>query len=260
VEPLGKNIGGYRGETLDLPAVLRDLEQAAASHHWQGDIIPLDYGAAAPPSRFIAYRRPAASPRLRLYLSAGIHGDEPAGPLAALQLLREDRWPTDAALWFCPCLNPTGFPLSRRENVLGIDINRDYRHFESAEARAHVAWLQDQPPFDLGICLHEDWESRGFYVYELNPGRRPSLAAAIVAAVARVCPIERAPLIDNWPADNGVIRPRLNPEDRPRWAEAIYLITQKTRLTCTLEAPSDFPLPTRVAALVTGVRAILAAL
>jgi hypothetical protein len=72
-----------------------------------------------------------------------------------------------------------------------------------------------------------------------------------------VCPIESAVLVDNWPAENGVIRPRLNPAERPLWPESLHLITHKTRRSYTLEAPSDFPLPIRVTALVTAVRAAL---
>jgi hypothetical protein len=46
--------------------------------------------------------------------------------------------------------------------------------------------------------------------------------------------------------------------DRPQWPEAVYLVTQnKTRLSYTFEAPSDFPLPVRVAALGAAVRAAL---
>jgi protein MpaA len=257
VERLAKNIGGYRGETIDIAKVLRDIAQAVAGKNWARDIVPLPSGTAAQPLDFIAYRRLTKSARNRVYLSTGIHGDEPAGPLAALQLLQEDRWPADTAIWLCPCLNPTGFPLNRRENFRGIDLNRDYRHFKSEEARAHVDWLQRQPRFDITLCMHEDWESRGFYVYEVNPDQRPSLAGKIVEAVAKVCPIESARRIDNWPAENGVIRPNVNLAERPQWPEALYLITQKTRLGYTLEAPSDFPMPARVAALVAGVRAVL---
>ncbi|MGD0813324.1 MAG: M14 family metallocarboxypeptidase [Verrucomicrobiota bacterium] len=260
MERLGKNIGGYRGETLDLPMVLREMEKAAAAKHWARDIVPLDSKSAAQPLNFIAWRRPVESTRKCVYLSAGIHGDEPAGPLAALQLLQEDLWPADMAIWFCPCLNPTGFLLNRRENSQGIDLNRDYRHLQSAETRAHVSWLKQQPGFDLSLCLHEDWESHGFYLYELNPDQRSSLAAGIVEAVSEVCPIERAPMIDTWPAENGVIRPRVNPAERPQWPESLHLITYKTRQSYTFEAPSDFPLPGRVAALVTAVRAALRAL
>jgi protein MpaA len=257
VERLKKNIGGYRGETIGLPKVLREIEQAAAEKKWACDIVPLPSSTAEQPLDFIAYRRQPDSARNRIYLSTGIHGDEPAGPLAALQLLQEDRWPADAAIWLCPCLNPTGLSLNRRENFQGIDLNRDYRHLQSEEARAHIAWLQQQPRFDITLCLHEDWESQGFYVYEVNPDQRPSLAGKIIEAVAKVCPIESAPLVDNWPAEKGVIRPNVNPAERPQWPEALYLVTNKTRLGYTMEAPSDFPLPIRVTALVTAVRAVL---
>jgi hypothetical protein len=61
--------------------------------------------------------------------------------------------------------------------------------------------------------------------------------------------VDTSPVIEDWPAQNGVIRPNLNPAERPQWPEAIYLITHKTRQSYTMEAPSDFPLPARVAAL-----------
>ena len=257
MERLKKNIGGYCGETIDIQKVLREIEQAVAGKNWARDIVPLPFGAAAQPQNFIAYRRQTESARTRFYLSTGIHGDEPAGPLAALQLLQEDRWPADAAIWLCPCLNPTGLSLNRRENFQGIDLNRDYRHLQSEEVRAHVNWLQQQPSFDMSLCMHEDWESNGFYVYEVNPEQRPSLSSKIIEAVAKVCTIESAQLIDNWPAENGVIQPNVKPAERPQWPEALYLITNKSRLSYTLEAPSDFSLPTRVAALVTAVRVVL---
>lgn len=238
----GKNIGGYFGEPIDIQNVLAHIEIAATARKWKRDPI------------FLAYHRESPSSRVRVYLSAGIHGDEPAGPLAALQLFQDDSWPGDVALWICPCLNPSGFPLNRRENAQGIDLNRDYRHLESQEVRAHIEWLQRQPSFDLTLCLHEDWESNGFYLYEVNPAGRPSLAEKIIEAVSQVCPIDTSPVIETWDASAGVIRPQLNPQDRPRWPEAAYLITHNTSLGYTLEAPSDFPLATRVVALATAVK------
>jgi predicted deacylase len=245
---LGKNIGGYHGQTIDIQEVLRQIARAVAGKNWVRD------------ADFPALRRPNPAARVHVYISTGIHGDEPAGPLAALRLLQEDPWPDDAAIWLCPCLNPTGFPLNRRENASGIDLNRDYRHLQSPEVRAHIDWLQRQPRFDLALCLHEDWEAAGFYVYETNPDHRPSFADKMIEAASKVCPVDTSSVIENWPAQNGVIRPNINPADRPRWPEAIYLITQKTRQSYTLEAPSDYPLPARVAALAAAVRAVLAAL
>jgi murein peptide amidase A len=254
MQRLGKNHDGYHGETIDIRAVLRDIETAARQHGWTAE----PFGQQGEFNLLALHRtcRDEAK-RRRIYLSAGIHGDEPAGPLAALRLLQENQWPENAELWFCPCLNPAGFDLNRRENAGGKDLNRDYRHLETAEVRAHIAWLERQPQFDLCLCLHEDWESQGFYVYELNPENRPSLAEAMIARIAKVCPIDPSALIEGREASNGIIRPNLDPATRPQWAEAFYLIVNKTRLSCTLEAPSDFPLLPRVNALVTGVQAAL---
>jgi predicted deacylase len=249
MQRLGKNIGGYHGETIEIQEVLREIGLAAEEGNWTRDFVP---GLV----EFTAYRRQVASPRRRVYISTGTHGDEPAGPLAMLQLLRENQWPDDVALWVCPCLNPTGFPLNRRENSGGIDLNRDYRHLQSAEVRAHVEWLREQPGFDLSLCLHEDWESGGFYLYELNAAGCPSHAERIVESVAAVCPIDPSPVIEKWPAQHGIIRPAIKPSERPLWPESLYLVSQdKTQLGYTFEAPSDFALAVRVAALVTAVRA-----
>lgn len=257
MQPLGKNIGGYRGEQIDIQNVLQQIEETIAQKNWIRDQVKLSSPDGKREINFIAYRRSVATARNLIYLSTGIHGDEPAGPLAVLQLLQENHWPKDAAIWLCPCLNLTGFPLNRRENVEGIDLNRDYRHLQTAEVRTHVGWLEQQPTFDVTLCLHEDWEAKGFYVYEQNPDKRASFADKIIEGVARVCPIDRSEEIDGWPAQNGVIRPNVKPVDRPQWAEALYLISNKTRLGYTLEAPSDFPLATRVAAQVVAVRAVL---
>jgi hypothetical protein len=193
----------------------------------------------------------------RIYLSAGIHGDEPAGPLALRQLLQEDPWPDNANLWVCPCLNPSGFELGRRENSDGIDLNRQYLDPSVAETKAHVDWLTRQPSFDLCLCLHEDWESYGFYLYELNPDNYPSLSDAILSRARQACPVDNSELIEGRPAHSGVIRPSMDPRSRPQWPESFFLLTYKTRLSYTLEAPSDFPLSVRVAALVEGVKGAL---
>lgn len=258
MQRLGKNHGAYRGETINIKSVLHDLEVAARAHDWS----LVNFHSQAD-FNWLALHRPASrTPHLasRIYISTGIHGDEPAGPLVALRLLRENCWPDAAEIVLLPCLNPTGFVLNRRENEQGIDLNRDYRHLQSDEIRAHVAWLESQPPFDLCLCLHEDWESHGFYIYELNPDHRPSLAEAVVAGVEKVCPIDHSEVIEGREARGGIIRPNIDPRSRPQWPEAFWLLTHKTGLSYTLEAPSDFPLQVRIDALVSGVKAALACL
>lgn len=256
MQRLGKNSGGYFGETIAIAEVLRACATAAQAHGWVVEEIPVASGASLSAFKRLGLHSSATWAQ-RIYLSAGIHGDEPAGPLAALRLLEENRWPPNLDLWFCPCLNRSGFELNRRENLRGIDLNRDYLHLQSDEIRAHVAWLEKQPTFDLSLCLHEDWEAHGFYVYELNLEHRRSLAESIVAAAEKVCPIDLSETIEGRPAKNGIIRPETDPRSRPQWPEAFYLVSHKTRLSYTLEAPSDFALSVRVNALVAGVNAAL---
>lgn len=255
MQRLGKNTGGYFGETLDIRAVLAEIQRVAREHHWESETFHSEQNFD-----LMAFTRASrATPNAgRVYLSTGIHGDEPAGPLAALRLLRENQWPAAAELVFIPCLNPVGFANNTRENGQRIDLNRDYLQPQAEEVRAHIGWLEKQAAFDLCLCLHEDWEAHGFYVYELNPDSKPSRAEAIVAGVAGVCPIDQSALIEGREAHDGIIRPAIDPTLRPQWPEAFWLLQHKTRLSYTLEAPSDFPLQTRIAALVAGVNAALA--
>lgn len=186
-------------------------------------------------------------PRPRIYLSAGIHGDEPAPPLALLRLLERGFFDARAVWFVCPLLNPVGLAASTRENAGGLDLNRDYRHLVSAEIRAHIVWLQRQPPFDLALCLHEDWEAKGFYLYELNRSGQPGLADAIIEAVRAVGPIDLSEQIDGRPASGGIIRP---PGDRTlleQWPEAVYLHVHHTRTSYGFETASGFPLEERIA-------------
>jgi hypothetical protein len=249
---LGKNLGGYLGEVIDIRVVLREIEIAAQKNNWASETF-FEIGGF---KLLALHRLSKIENAKRIYISAGIHGDEPAGPLAALKLLQENYWPEDAEIFLLPCLNPIGFTLNSRENSSGIDLNRDYRNPKSAEVRAHIAWLERQPKFDFYFCLHEDWESHGFYLYEPNFNEKFSLAEKIIATVEKVCPIDRSEMIEGRPAKNGIIRPTVLPE-RLDWPEAFYLITHKTRQGYTLEAPSDFPLAIRVNALVAAVKAAL---
>lgn len=251
MERLGKNQGRYHGETIDIDQVQHEIHRLAITAGWTCDEF-----LNLPEITLRAYRRPVVGAQKNLYISAGIHGDEPSGPLAVLQLVAEDQWPL-VNLWLVPLLNPTGFRLNTRENAAGIDLNRNYRHITAPEVRAHTQWLASQPEFDLTLLLHEDWEANGFYVYELNPESRPTFAEPMIDAVRSLCPIETAELVDNFVCRAGVIRPAFNPQERPQWAEAIYLAINKSHQSYTLETPSDYPLPFRVQAHVAAVREVL---
>ncbi|HAM71742.1 MAG TPA: succinylglutamate desuccinylase [Verrucomicrobiales bacterium] len=247
---VGRNAGGYGGERLDPDALIARLSPLAASRGWIPDPIVVEGQGPVP-----AWVRTSPAARWNLYLSSGIHGDEPAGPLAVERLLAEERWPVGFNLWVVPCLNPEGFRRNTREDGSGIDLNRDYRNPRTATVRGHLEWFSRQPAFDLTLVLHEDWESNGFYVYELNPDGRPSLAPAMVEAVARVCPVDHGETIDGRAASGGMIRfVGGGIPDRIDWPESLYLVHHKTRLSYTMEAPSDFVMEARIQALVAAVR------
>ena len=238
-------------QMIYIDSVLGEVHQSALQHGWHSETFLKDEDY-----ELRAYHRRTVGAKTNLYLSTGIHGDEPSGPLALLQLLKENDWP-EANLWLVPCVNPTGFRANTRENAHGIDLNRDYRHQNSAEVRAHVEWLKRQPAFQLTLVLHEDWESNGFYVYELNPRNKRSLAADIIESVRQICPIESAELVDNWECRAGIITPNVDPMERPQWAESLWLIVNHTEQSYTLETPSDFALDLRVKAHLTAVRGAL---
>jgi hypothetical protein len=85
---LRKNISSYLGETIDIDAVLSDCLAAAKTHGWSIEEIPVPQK----PSLFALTRSPSriTNHASRIYISTGIHGDEPAGPLGVRQLLQEN--------------------------------------------------------------------------------------------------------------------------------------------------------------------------
>lgn len=240
---LFRNKGKYCGEGIDISAVLRDIEKGCLDSGWEKTPV-LESQALG----IAAYVRRVKLPRTKVYISSGMHGDEPAGPLALRQMVLDNRWPADVEIWMVPCLNPTAFPLNQRENSAGFDLNRDYKNTQQPEIRAHIAWLNHCPEFEFSVLIHEDWESDGYYLYELNPDRQVSMADSVIKAVRTVCPIQSDGVVDDWHASGGIIRPEVDPDERPAWPEAIYLTRTKSRLGYTLEAPSDFELRDRVEA------------
>lgn len=202
----------------------------------------------------MGWERAAAGPRV--YLSAGIHGDEPAGPLALLELLKAGVFGPGCHWLLCPALNPDGLAAGSRGNRDGLDLNRDYWKRRTPEVRAHAAWLETQPAPDLFLSLHEDWEAAGFYFYEINLGRdEPQRARAIIEAVRPCCGPEPGPQIDGHQArDEGWIYHEAEADVPHGWPEAIFLAKHGCPLSFTFETPSHLALERRVAALMAAVR------
>lgn len=208
----------------------------------------------------VAWERPGDGPRV--YLSAGIHGDEPAGPLALLELLRAGFFTADFHWSLCPALNPSGLLAATRENVSGVDLNRDYWLRGSPEVIAHAVWLDALHTPDIFISLHEDWETTGFYFYEINlRDDEPQRARHILHAVSPWFPPETGPEIDGHEVrEDGWIYHAAEPDLPEGWPEAIYLAKKGCPLSFTFETPSHAALDLRVAAHAAAVQAACARL
>lgn len=189
------------------------------------------------------------------YVSAGIHGDEPAGPLAVLELVRAGRLAEGVEWVLLPALNPHGLVRGRREGSTGADLNRDFRNPACPETRLMRAWVERQPVFDAAVCLHEDWEAAGFYLYELGPDR--GLGVRMRDAAARAGPLEAAAQIDGRPvAETAILRPEGNPSRREQWPESLFLASRGVPAGFTVETASIRPIGERVAQLVAAVEAL----
>ncbi|MBC2607686.1 M14 family metallopeptidase [Pelagicoccus albus] len=188
-------------------------------------------------------------PPLRLYLSSGIHGDEPAGPLALLELLESGLLPRDTDIAIVPLINPTGIKAKKRENDNGWDLNRDFRYPKNPETQAVREFIISQAPFHLSVALHEDWESSGFYMYCITPDGDDRLPRKILNEVKKEGPLEPETEIDGHPAENGLItRPAdFDLEGRDDWPEAFLLYERSEHVHITTESASSAQLRIRIA-------------
>lgn len=208
-------------------------------------------GLPAAPFPLLSIRIPSADnggvPR-RVVITAGIHGDEPAGVEAVTRLIETPQeWsprlaPFDVTIF--PCLNPTGFSCNSRTNGAGIDLNRTFDQadppLETGLIKTRLAANGRHPAFDAAIEFHEDSDGQGFYLYELATAL-PHIGDDVVAAVAPLVTIDPRSLIEGLPAKGGVIRPDpagLRDTLPGQWPQALYSAHTGIPSCLTLETPS----------------------
>lgn len=183
-----------------------------------------------------------------VFISAGIHGDEPAGAWAALEFLH--RYPRLPELYraysftVLPCTNPFGFENDTRENADGLDLNRQFRDSHPPDEVRLIKSVVGGRAYDLTLEFHEDVDSPGFYLYELTQEGEPSWGREIIEAVGRNHPVNRASEIEGTTAQEGLIQRsdgdstfRRFVESRADWPQAFYHFTNGTRRSYTTESP-----------------------
>lgn len=201
----------------------------------------------------VAYRSVVEGPVV--YLSTGVHGDEAGSAWGLLEWARANiESLRTKPLAICPCLNPGGLRNNTRVDERGVDLNRRFHDDTDALIAAWQRWIGATRPC-AGICLHEDYDAHGCYVYELSALQRP-LCEAIMPFVDQVIPRDPRREIDISIADNGIIK-RDEIPDEIQGPEAIVLRRFGCDITLTFETPSEFALDTRVLAQRTFLEATL---
>jgi hypothetical protein len=188
-----------------------------------------------------------------VYLSAGIHGDEPGATeglfrwaaRGGLEALRTRGIP----FFLAPCLNPWGLANNRRHNAQGIDLNRQFRSRTISPIPELRTRLRGEY-FRLAITLHEDYDAQGLYLYEVR-GPKPYWGERLSSAVAEILPPDCRSKIEGRRAKQGVIRPRLTDALTRRFLrggcpEALWFLYEGlAERVFTFETPSEFSLERR---------------
>ncbi len=199
-----------------------------------------------------AVQEPAAS----LYLSAGIHGDEPAATEALVEWAESATTflKTSKVLIF-PCLNPWGLQWNCRLDAKGRDLNRQYHSNRLPRIAAQKRLISKHGPFDLGMALHEDYDACGVYLYEIQ-AVKPFLGERILVAASRHMILESRTTVEGSRCRNGLIRRKIDVVEMPEHPEAFFLHFGQSSRTFTLETPSEFSIHDRVDAQIAALRVL----
>jgi murein peptide amidase A len=167
-------------------------------------------GAPQPPvPRYFYLGERGGGDVIRLAIFAAIHGDEPEGTLALnrfVTLLEQD--PEIArgyALFLYPVCNPTGFEDGTRHARGGKDLNRE---FWRQSPQPEVRFLESEiylHAFDGLVTLHSDNTSKGLYGYVNGSVLSENLLEPALRAAEKFLPRDRRPVIDGFPARDGII-------------------------------------------------------
>jgi len=192
---------------------------------------------------------------IRLGLFAGIHGDEPAGCAAlvelAASLAADPERVAGYELFLYPVVNPIGFERGTRQNGAGKDLNREFWcNSEEIEVQAIEAALRTHQ-FHGIITLHTDDTSEGLYGYAHGRTLNEALLTPALDAAKQFLPLDDRAIIDGFPARAGLICDcfagvlSAPPEQRPQPFDLIF------------ETPGTAPFDLQVSATVAALDSII---
>lgn len=199
------------------------------------------------------------APGTGVYISAGIHGDEPGSTEGFITWAeRHAHELARLPLLLFPCLNPWGLTQNMRVDESGLDLNRCFDRTDVPVTNA-IREVLGQQQFTASLTLHEDYDAQGIYLYEVR-GNRPFWGEALLDAARHIIPIDGRTRIDLGRPRNGIMRRRFDPERHAKLGglpEAVYLQRHHSPRSITFETPSEYGLDQRVKAQMAVIQACI---
>lgn len=149
-------------------------------------------------------------------ISAGSHGTEKSGPIAALKFIK-DYIPSknDPRIIILPLLNPDGFLKNTRKNYRDIDLNRHF--FDDPKPKEIVKIINsiEKENISLFVSLHEDDEKKGVYLY--NYSKDDKIAKKTIKFFSKKTKICKDKKIYRDKASSGIISDPLHDGSFDEW-------------------------------------------
>jgi hypothetical protein len=199
-------------------------------------------------------RGPNSGDPIHIGIFAAIHGDEPAGALAAAQFLsqaaREPALVENFLLHIYPFCNPTGFEDNTRHSRRGKDLNREFWK-SSPEPEVEILEHELRTQRFSGIVqLHADDTSDGLYGFVRGHTLTENLLRPALTEAGKILPRNINATIDGFAARDGIIYHSYDGIlAAPMQSEPPFEII--------FETPHHAPMDLQVQALVVAIRTIL---
>lgn len=174
--------------------------------------------------------------------SAGLHGDEIAGPWAIIDFLKEydfQSYPNVKIIIF-PVASPTAFNARKRYNYLDKELNGLFcRKKLTNENRILLTELKNEKVFFFH-ALHGDIDEYSFYLYNFEK-KEEKIYRDLIKISENYFPLNKSQKIYNDPAINGLIINRQDGSFEDR------MFREGTPYSMCTESPEKQPLNKTVA-------------
>ncbi len=191
-------------------SLARLIEPLAGLRRLSQDLLgPFKIGDAEYTMPRFAFDGPNSSDPIRIGIFAAIHGDEPAGAMAAvkflLDLAENPGLAENFRLRVYPVCNPSGFEDNTRCSRRGCDLNREFwRGSEEAEVRLLEDELRESQ-FSGIMQLHADDTSNGIYGFVRGHTLTENLLRPALLEAGKILPRNVNASIDGFAARDGII-------------------------------------------------------